>query len=190
MGDMKVETWPVTKPILYQRNARVLSSNAVNKVASSIKEFGWQQPIVVDTEGVIIVGHTRLLAAQKLGLTEVPVTVATNLTSAQVKAYRLADNRTAQESSWDYELLNIELEELQTYDIDITLTGFDEDEIASVTFEPPEMREYDEDTDEESEPSADGFEFRVVIDCRDEEHQAEILKQAQELGWKCHALTS
>jgi ParB-like chromosome segregation protein Spo0J len=167
----------------------VLSSSAISKVASSIKEFGFQQPVVVDKEGVIVAGHTRFLAAQRLDMKEIPVVVATNLSPAQVKAYRLADNRTAQESSWDYELLSIELEELQTYDIDISLTGFDSDEIVSVTFEPPEMREYDEETDTPTAP-ADSFEFRVVIECRSEVQQAEILAQAQGMGWKCRALTS
>ena len=84
----------------------------MGKVAASIKEFGFKQPIVVDAEGVIIAGHTRLLAAERLGLAEVPVLVADDLTPAQVKAYRLADNRTGQEATWDMELLGIELEDL------------------------------------------------------------------------------
>ena len=83
---MKIEIWPIEKPIPYARNARKISDAAVAKVAASIKEFGFRQPIVVDTEGVIVAGHTRLLAARKLGLTEVPVHVATGLTPAQIKA--------------------------------------------------------------------------------------------------------
>ena len=84
-----------------------LYASAVDKVAASIKEFGWQQPIVVDSEIVIIAGHTRLLAAQKLGMTQVPVVIANELTNAQVKAYRLADNRVASETTFDHELLGI-----------------------------------------------------------------------------------
>src|SRR3954468_9741544 len=102
---MKIQLWPITRPIPYARNARKISQAAVDKVAASIKEFGWRQPIVVDKEDVIIAGHTRLLAAQKLGLEKVPVHVADNLTTAQVKSYRLMDNRANQESAWDVALL-------------------------------------------------------------------------------------
>src|SRR5436190_23793214 len=90
---MKVTLWPLDKIIPFARNARKIPPQAVDKVAASIREFGWRQPIVVDKHGVIICGHTRLLAAQKLGLKEAPVHVADNLTPAQVRAYRLLDNR-------------------------------------------------------------------------------------------------
>lgn len=182
---MQVEVWPINKPVPYARNARVLSPKAVDKVAASIKEFGWKQPIVVDKENVIIVGHTRLLAAKKLGLAEVPVVVANDLTPAQVKAYRLTDNRVAQETSWDYELLNIELEELATFDFDVSITGFDTDEIFTPDSEYAIEAEEGEDEKEFSD-----FEFRVVVECLSEEHQAEVLSHIQELGWTCKALTS
>jgi ParB-like chromosome segregation protein Spo0J len=86
-----IESWPSNKPMLYMGNARKLSLQAVDKVAASIQEYGFRQPIVVDKAGVIICGHTRLLAAQKLELATVPVHVAANLTPAQVRAYRLMD---------------------------------------------------------------------------------------------------
>jgi len=108
-------------------------------VAGSIKEFGWRQPIVVDTEGVIIAGHTRLLAAQHLRLQEVPIHVATDLSPQQIKAYRLADNRVAQEAEWDNDLLILELEELKEEGFDLDLTGFEQEEIEQlgpVNFEP------------------------------------------------------
>src|SRR6185503_8691385 len=108
---MTIELWPIDRPIPYARNARKIPDAAVDKVAASIKEFGWRQPIVVDEQGVIIAGHTRLLAARKLGLTEVPVHVAIGLTPAQVKAYRLLDNRAHEETTWDLELLGIEMAE-------------------------------------------------------------------------------
>lgn len=149
---MVVEFWPVDKVVPYARNPRIAPAEAVAKVAASLKEFGWRQPIVVDAEGVIIAGHTRLLAAQRLGLERVPVHIATDLSDAQVKAYRLADNRVAQETTWDYEMLNIELEDLSGLDIDLALTGFDPDELAGLGDgvghgEPPaatdtEYREY------------------------------------------------
>ena len=149
---MKIEHWPINKPIPYAANARMLSPNAVDKVAASIKEFGWQQPLVVDKEGVIIAGHTRLLAAKQLGLREVPVVVANDLTPAQVKAYRLNDNRVAQESSWDYELLAIELDELSEFNIDISITGFDSDEIEGMTMAEPEINEYSAELDDDRDP--------------------------------------
>src|SRR5213075_266640 len=106
---MTVTMWPLEKIIPYGRNARKIPPQAVDKVAASIREFGWRQPIVVDREGVIIVGHTRLMAAQKLGLKEAPVHVADNLTPAQVRAYRLLDNRSHEETEWEPDLLGLEL---------------------------------------------------------------------------------
>ena len=90
---MKVEQWKIGDVKPYGNNPR-RNDDAVEKVANSIREFGFQQPIVVDSEGVVIVGHTRLKAAQSLGMEEVPVVVAADLTDEQVKAYRLADNKT------------------------------------------------------------------------------------------------
>ena len=100
MNDLKVCWWPIDKLIAYSRNSRKIPERAIDKVAASIKEFGWRQAIVVDKDGVIICGHTRLLAAKKLGLKQVPVHVADNLTPAQVKAYRLMDNRSHEETDW------------------------------------------------------------------------------------------
>ena len=129
---LAIERWPIQRPIPYARNARLCPETAIAKVAASLKEFGWRQPIVVDAHGVVIAGHTRLLAAQRLGLDHVPVHVAGDLTPAQVKAYRLADNRSAQETSWDMELLPLEIGELADLDYDIDVTGFDGDEIATL----------------------------------------------------------
>jgi len=126
---MKIEMWPIERPIPYARNARRIPESAVDKVAASIREFGWRQPIVVDVEGVIVAGHTRLLAAKKLGLREVPIHIATELTPAQIKAYRLLDNRSHEEAKWDLDLLPLELEELKELEFDLALTGFDESEL-------------------------------------------------------------
>jgi ParB-like chromosome segregation protein Spo0J len=148
---MKIELWPIDKPVPYARNARKFPQSAIDKVAASIKEFGWQQPIVVDVNRVIVVGHVRLLAAKQLGEKKVPVHVATELTPGQIKAFRLMDNRSHQESGWDMELLAPEMAELQALNIDVSLTGFDADEISKFLDstgsdeEPPEsFREYDE----------------------------------------------
>jgi DNA modification methylase len=124
MNEMKIEQWPIDRPIPYARNAREIPQSAVDKVAASIEEFGWRQPIVVDERDVIIAGHTRLLAARKLGLCTVPVHVARGLTPAQVKALRIMDNRSHEETSWNLELLAPEMLELKLLDVDLGLTGF------------------------------------------------------------------
>ncbi|MEP7366940.1 MAG: ParB N-terminal domain-containing protein, partial [Acidobacteriota bacterium] len=126
---MEVALRPIQEIVPYARNARSIPPAAIDKVAASIREFGWRQPIVVDEKGVVVAGHTRLLGAQKLGLQEVPVHVATGLTDAQIKAYRLMDNRSHQESTWDDSLLAIELGELRDLAIDLSITGFDPAEV-------------------------------------------------------------
>jgi ParB-like chromosome segregation protein Spo0J len=136
MNDLQVCLWPIDKVIPYARNSRKIPERAVDKVAASIREFGFRVPIVVDKDAVIICGHTRLLAARKLGLKQVPVHVADNLTPAQVKAYRLMDNRSHEETDWDLELLGPELEELRSLDFDLELTGFDEREVEDLLADP------------------------------------------------------
>lgn len=112
--------------IPYNRNPRD-NSKAIDKVALSIKEFGYKVPIVINSENIIINGHTRLLALKKLGYEEVDVIVADDLSDEQVKAFRLADNKTAEYSEWDFNLLNKELEDiLNTTDLDMTMFGFDD----------------------------------------------------------------
>ena len=115
----------------YEQNPRV-NDQAVEAVAKSLREFGFRQPIVVDEGGVIIVGHTRWKAAQKLGLKQVPVHVAKDLTPAQVKAYRLADNQTASLAEWDYDLLPLELKDLQGLNFDLSLLGFSDVDLAEI----------------------------------------------------------
>ena len=115
--------------IPYSRNPR--KNQHVDKVATSIKEFGFQQPIVVDNNMVVIVGHTRLLASQKLGLKEVPVLVA-DLSESKAKAYRIADNRLNEDSNWDDELLNLELIDLQKDDYDLDSLGFEKNELEKI----------------------------------------------------------
>ena len=115
----------------YEKNPRI-NDDAVEAVVASIREFGFRQPIVVDEDGVIIVGHTRFKAAQQLGLEKVPVHIAKGLTPAQVKAYRIADNQTATIAEWDYDLLPIELADLQGVEFDLDLLGFDQDDLAKL----------------------------------------------------------
>src|SRR5260221_1509005 len=128
---MKIELRKLSEIKPYPGNPRV-NDAAVDAVAKSIREFGFRQPIVADTEGVIICGHTRWKAAQKLNLDRVPVHVAKDLTPAQIKAYRIADNQTNSLAEWDYELLPIELLDLQGMEFDLGLLGFGEDELAKL----------------------------------------------------------
>lgn len=184
---MKVENWPITKPIPYSRNPR-RNEGAIAKVAGSLKEFGWRQPIVVDTEGVIIAGHTRLLAAQKLGLSQVPVHIATDLSPQQIKAYRLADNRVAQEAEWDMDLLKLELSELDEEGFSLDLTGFNEDELEALLAEGTEDGLTDEDETPEVEEEAITLEGDLWIlgkhrlrcgDSTNAEHVADLLQNVQ-----------
>jgi DNA modification methylase len=115
----------------YEKNPRI-NDAAVDAVAASLREFGFRQPIVVDEAGVIIVGHTRWKAAKKLGLAKVPVHVATDLPPEKVKAYRIADNQTSTLAEWNLELLPIELKDLQAADFDLSLLGFDADQLAKL----------------------------------------------------------
>lgn len=133
---LTVEQVSIDRLVPYARNPR-RNAGAVAKVAASLREFGWRQPIVVDREMTVIAGHTRLEAARQLGMTEVPVHVADDLTAARAKAYRLADNRTAEEAEWDADLLRLEFEDLAAAEFDLALTGFDADEINDFRLEAP-----------------------------------------------------
>src|SRR5262249_46488582 len=129
MNDLKVCLWPIDRPRDYPKNARKWTSQAVEKVAASIREYGWRQPGVVDAQDVILHVHLLRYSGRLLGLSEVPVHVARDLTPAQIRGLRLADNRTNQESSWDDALLGPELAELSDLGFDLELTGFDVHEL-------------------------------------------------------------
>jgi DNA modification methylase len=128
---MSVELRPLDAVRPYANNPRQ-NDDAVDAVAESIRRFGFRQPIVIDADGVIVAGHTRFRAAQRLGLATVPVHVATDLTPDEVRAYRLADNKTAELASWDDAMLSIELDALRGAGIDWTLLGFNEEELAKL----------------------------------------------------------
>lgn len=118
---MNIQNYKIDELVPYDKNPRI-NEAAVDLVANSIREFGFKQPIVIDRNHVIVAGHTRWKAAHQLGLREVPCVMADDLTPIQVKAYRLADNKVAEASDWDFDLLNLELSEL---DIDMSAFGFD-----------------------------------------------------------------
>lgn len=136
--DFAVEWWPIARPKPYPKNARKWSAKAVEKVAASIREFGWRQPLVCDAEDVIIIGHLRLAAAQSLSLTEVPVHVARDLSPAKVRALRLADNRLHEEAAWDEDLLREDMLDMRGLDLDMGMTGFDSRELDRLLLTPDE----------------------------------------------------
>ncbi|MBX3356501.1 MAG: ParB N-terminal domain-containing protein [Phycisphaeraceae bacterium] len=128
---MKIELRPLTDITPYEANPRI-NDDAIDAVAASLKQFGFRQPIVVDVDGVIVCGHTRWKAAQKLGLEKAPVHVAKDLTPEQIRAYRIADNKTAELAEWNMDLLAIELDALRSIDVDLESLGFDGDELAKI----------------------------------------------------------
>ena len=128
----KIEQWPTAKLLPYARNARTHSDQQVAQIAASIAEFGFTNPILSGSDGVIVAGHGRLAAAQKLGLDVVPVVVLDHLTPTQRRALVIADNRIAENAGWDDAMLRVELADLQSNDFDLALTGFDADELLEI----------------------------------------------------------
>ena len=146
---MKIEIADITSIKPYENNPRKLSETAIEKVAMSLKEYGFRQPIVVDKDRVIVAGHTRFRASKKLGLKQVPVSIIDNLTEEQINAYRIADNRTAEESEWDNELLKMEIKELEAKDFKLDLLGFNDEQLNDILFEEKQGL-----TDEDEVPEA------------------------------------
>lgn len=124
------ETWPIDKLVEYARNPRK-NDHAVDRVAAAIREFGFRVPVVAKSDGTVVDGHLRLKAAKKLGLTEVPVVLADDMTDLQIKAFRLSVNKMAELAEWDDELLAIELHELNAADFDMALLGFGAGELSA-----------------------------------------------------------
>jgi ParB-like nuclease domain len=151
---LAVEWWPVDRVIPYPGNPRIITDAAVGMVAASIEEFGWRQPIVVDEEGIILVGHTRRLAAIRLGRGRVPVHIAHGLTEAQKRAYRLADNRTGEEAGWALPALDLELSALDQLGFDLSLTGFSLQELGDLPFRAHPSG--DDHLDESGDPPVQG----------------------------------
>ena len=174
---MQIEQLKVGDLIPYVNNSRTHSDEQVMQVASSIKEFGFTNPILIDDDGGIIAGHGRLLAAKKLDIDEVPCIRLGYLSEAQRKAYVIADNKLALNSGWDNDLLKIELMQLDSIDFDLNLTGFDLSELANI---------FDPITEEiELKEQAYSETFNIIIECDDEQNQESIYNELQEKGYKC-----
>lgn len=172
------KTVSVSSLIPYARNSRTHSEAQVAKIAASIKEFGFLNPVIIDGENGIIAGHGRVMAAKKLGLDSVPVIEASHLTEAQRRAYVIADNRLALDAGWDDEMLRVEFAELEELGFDLELTGFSLDEIGV----------------EKEKPAGDDIvEFdgilEVVITCNSESEQQKVFERMTEEGYKCRILS-
>jgi ParB-like chromosome segregation protein Spo0J len=159
---LKFENWSISRCVDYARNPRK-NDHAVDKVASAIKEFGFRVPIIAKSDGLVVDGHLRLKAAKKLGLEEVPVILADDMTDAQIKAFRLSVNKTAEFAEWDFDLLKLELQDLGELNFDLELTGFDLGEVASLfddsdVHAPEDFNEVDEKEMTNKCPKC-GFEF-------------------------------
>lgn len=172
---MQVENWQIEDIKPYANNPRN-NDDAVESTANSIKEFGWQQPIVVDKNGVIIVGHTRLKAAKKLKLKQVPVIVAENLTDEQAKAYRLADNKTGELADWDVDMLGDELNDI--FNIDMQEFGFEE-------LDESDYQQKDENTD----PVPIDDKTVIIIESDDEDELEQYFEKLVEEGYPCRLST-
>jgi DNA modification methylase len=150
-GTMKTTTdmqlVPIAKLIPYVNNARTHSPEQITKLRSSLREFGFVNPVIIDRDFNVIAGHGRLLAAKEEGITEVPCVFVDYLTEAQKKAYIIADNRMAMDAGWDEELLRVEIEALQGEDFDVLLTGFDEKELSDLFKDSGDSEAKDDDYD-------------------------------------------
>ena len=177
LSELKVETWPIERCIAYARNPRKNDAQ-VDRMASAIREFGFRIPIVARSDGEVVDGHLRLKAAQKLGLKEVPVALADELTEAQVKAFRILANKSANWAEWEPDLLKLELQELQELDFDLELTGFDATELADIWLDGDGGQD---------EPKGEDYHesLSVVVDCEDEAQQEALFNEFTKRGLKC-----
>jgi len=188
---MSKKQWPadsvirrkISSIIPYARNSRTHSDEQIAQIAASINEWGFTTPILIDESGEVIAGHGRLLAAQRLGLEEVPTMTAAGWSDAQKKAYVIADNKLALNAGWDDEILKIEMQELGDLNFDLTLTGFGIDEMAFL---------FDEVVDQEKPlPEEQDLQptFEVAVECLNEAEQETVFNLLSERGHSCRILT-
>ena len=165
----KVEKWSIERLIPYARNARTHSDEQVAQIASSIKEWGWTTPVLVDEDGGIIAGHGRTLAAQKLKMKEVPVMVAKGWSDAKKRAYVLADNKLALNAGWDAEMLGLELAEIGELGFNLELIGFDPSEFNKSAVDYSVLD--GEDIETELEEMASGVRKAIQIEFEPEHYE-------------------
>jgi len=176
MSDLEVKYLSINDLVPYANNPRTHTDNQVNQVASSIKEFGFNNPILIDEGKGVIAGHGRLAAAKKLGLETVPTITLAGLTEAQRKAYVIADNKLTENSRWDYDLLSIEIERLKELDFELSELGFSEVELEGICNSEPDMSILAELDDEELDQFEGDVKRAIQI-----EFESEHYNEAQEL---------
>jgi ParB-like chromosome segregation protein Spo0J len=179
---LKIEYKKIDDLIPYVNNSRTHSPMQVQQIASSIKEFGWTNPLLLDGDNGIIAGHGRLKAAQMLGEKEVPTIQLDGLTEMQKKAYIIADNKLALNAGWDNELLGIEIMDLKEFGFNIDLLGFNEDELKEFEFENDEEIKDENSVINESKNL-------LMIECVDERELELIFEEMQTRGFQCKILS-
>ena len=189
MTPPQIEHLPTDSLTPYARNARTHSPAQIAQVAASITEFGFTNPVLIDAQGGIIAGHGRVMAAQSLGLVEVPCLRLTHLSDAQKRAYIIADNKLALNAGWDEALLAVELGELAEIGWDWTLTGF---YLGEIEFNLGDCDECSTDTDTSKSSTGIQYQekFAVLVECQSEANQERVYNQLIGLGLTCKVLVN
>lgn len=176
-----VERWPLSRLRPYERNARTHSNDQVDQIVQSMREFGWTVPILVTEDGTVVAGHGRLEAAKRLGMTEAPVLVARGWTERQRRKYTIVDNRLAENSNWDRKLLGAEIAALLDEQDDL-IVGFSKAQLKVLLPADDEA--------ESTGPQLGALQFSIVVKCRDEVQQAELIARFESEGLQCSAMMS
>ena len=178
---LKIQYKPIQDLIPYARNSRTHSDAQVAQIAASIKEFGWTNPVLLDGENGIIAGHGRVMAAHKLGETEVPTIELSHMDENQKRAYIIADNKLALNAGWDNEMLELEINDLKDAGYDLGLTGFSMDELSA-------LNPNDEIEDDFKEPTDESRNL-LMIECQGEHELEKLFEEMQQRGFECKILS-
>jgi ParB-like chromosome segregation protein Spo0J len=181
MTKLKITYKPVADLIPYARNSRTHSDAQVAQIAASIREFGWTNPVLLDGDNGIIAGHGRVMAAQKLGETQVPTIELGHLNPNQKRAYIIADNKLALNAGWDEQMLALEIQDLKDVGYDLELLGFDLNELQLIDDD-------EEPQDTEGLPTDFTDSYEIIVECVGEFEQRKLLEDLTERGFKCKSL--
>lgn len=176
---LKVETWPIERLVEYARNPRK-NDEQVERMKAAIKEFGFRIPVVAKSDGTLVDGHLRLKAARALGLTEVPVALADELTETQVKAFRLLANQSANWAEWDNDLLRLEVEELEAQDFDVGMIGFDPGQLEAIGTS---------EIDGDDRKLPEGDKISVLVRTESEDEAQKLFERLTGEGFQCELST-
>lgn len=187
MHKPKIEIVGIESLIPYARNSRTHSDAQVAQIAASIREFGFTNPVLIDAQGGIIAGHGRVLAARKLKMDQVPCIMLGHLTDTQRRAYVIADNSLALNSSWDKELLQLELADLHAAEFNMDLLGFDAAELSLAMG-------FEDEVDGEAPEVDAGIDYKekfaVLVECEGEAHQQQSFEKLTSMGFACKVLVN